>query len=295
MPRRAQSAATLDTPGRSVSAGGFLEALKILLGWTAAICLLLAAIWGAWEIERLLINDKRFVLQGPPEPGVPGHSFLVEGMRYASESQISDVFRRDFGRSIYLCPIQERRLKLMGIDWIKEASVSRIWPNRILVRLVERIPVAFVQFPAPGGSMRYGLIDSDGVMLDPQRAAKLALPVLVGMNTQSETRRREQMRRFVRLQTELGTLMEGISEIDVSDPYNLRVTVAHRERAVTLMLGDRDFEPRYRTFADHRQDVMDVVPHARVLDLRMRGRFTAVVTEAPAPPPKHPPKKEKVR
>jgi cell division protein FtsQ len=281
MARRA-SATTLDTTGRPAKAPRrFFEALKTLCNWTVAICLILFAIWGAWEIEHVLITDKRFTLEGPPEPGVASASFLVEGVRYASESQISDVFRRDFGRSIYLCPIQERRLKLLAIDWIKQASVSRIWPNRIFVKVVERIPVAFVQLPAANGSMAYGLVDSEGIMLDPQRAAKLTLPVLAGVATRSDPRRKEQIRRFSRLQTELGPMMEGISEIDVSDTHNLRVTVAYNGRAIALMLGDRDFQSRYRTFADHKQEVMEVVPNARVLDLRLRGRFTAVVTEEP--------------
>jgi hypothetical protein len=121
-------------------------------------------------------------------------------------------------------------------------------------------------------------------MLDPQRALKLTLPVLAGVSIKNKERRREQVRRLLRLQSELGALMDGISEVDVSDPHNLRVTVAYNNRALTLMLGDREFEPRYRTFADHRQDVMAVVPNARVLDMRLRGRFTAVVTEEPLEP-----------
>jgi cell division protein FtsQ len=281
----ARRASTVETTIPVTKTHGFLAAMRTAFNWAVGVCVLLAAIWCGLEIERILINDKRFTLEGPPEPGVASHAFLVDGVRYASEQQIADVFRRDFGRSIYLCPIRDRRIGLMGIDWIKEASVSRIWPNRLYVKVTERTPVAFVQLPAAEGSMAYGLVDSEGVMLDPQRAIKLTLPVLAGVTTSVDAKRREQIKRFVRLQSELGPLMEGISEIDVSDPYNLRVTVTYNGRAVTLMLGEREFEPRYRKFYDHKKEVMEVVPNARVLDLRLKHKFTAVVTEEPLPAP----------
>jgi len=282
MARRSSAAATVNVPSPGAGpAARVLRTLGNVFNWTMAVCVLIGGVWAAVQIEQFVITDKRFELQGPPEPGTRSEYFQIEGIVHASEQSVVDVFSRDFGRSIYLCPISERRLRLLGIDWIREASVSRIWPNRIFVKVVERAPVAFIQVPTADRSMAYGLVDADGVILDPQRAAKLTLPVLAGVSTKNEARRKDQIRRFLRLQKDLGPLMEGISEIDVSDLYNLRVTVTWNGRALTLMLGDRDFDPRYRTFADHEQEVMSVVPNARLLDLRLRGRFTAVVTEEP--------------
>ena len=51
----------------------------------------------------------------------------------------------------------------------------RLWPNRVLVRVAERKPVAFVTL---SGS-RYGLIDEDGVILPPA-TDRFHLPVLQG-------------------------------------------------------------------------------------------------------------------
>ena len=48
------------------------------------------------------------------------------------------------GRSVYLIPLDERRATLRTVDWVKDASVARVWPNRVVVRVAERKPVAFV-------------------------------------------------------------------------------------------------------------------------------------------------------
>jgi hypothetical protein len=88
MARRASASATIDatTPRNSIPRP-FFAAVLTAWNWAVAIVLLLAIVWGAWQIEHLLITDKRFILEGPPEPGIPSQSFLVEGVRYASESQ----------------------------------------------------------------------------------------------------------------------------------------------------------------------------------------------------------------
>ncbi len=39
----------------------------------------------------------------------------------------------------------ERRRRLLAVDWVKDASVSRRWPNRVSVNVIERRPVAFAQ------------------------------------------------------------------------------------------------------------------------------------------------------
>jgi cell division protein FtsQ len=227
-------------------------------------------------VEQLLVNDSRFTLAGPPEPGVPSDAFRVEGVINASEQQIAGVFARDFGRSVYLCPIKERRRKLLAIDWVKDASVSRMWPNHLVVRITERIPVAFVQTPAADGTMMYGLIDEDGVLLDPQRASKLPLPVLVGIpSSDTETIRRERVRRFLRLQSELGTHMVKVSEIDVSDVDNLRIVQKFDNRAITLMLGNQKYKERLETFLNNVEEIRQRMPGATTLDLRLKGRITA--------------------
>ena len=67
---------------------------------------------------------------------------------------IEAVFAEDFGRSVYLIPLSERRASLRTVDWVKDASVARFWPNRVVVGVTERKPVAFVDARAPAGVPR---------------------------------------------------------------------------------------------------------------------------------------------
>ena len=45
---------------------------------------------------------------------------------------------------------------------------------------------------------------------------------------------------------------------------------------VTLLLGDRNFDTRYRNFANHFSEIKEKLPGAATLDLRLEDRITVV-------------------
>jgi len=296
MARRSASstAATLTLPAGSPGAfTRFMLGVRTVLVWCFGIAILIGLVWGYFAVKQFIIDDPRFLLAGPPEPGVESEHFQIAGAVHASEQQITSVFLRDFGKSVYLLPLEERRRRLLAIDWVAEATVSRFWPNRIVVRIRERAPVAFVQVPAADGTLTYGLVDADGVMLDPQRATKLALPVLTGISVaDKEPLRKEKVKRFLRLQSELGSLMERVSEIDVSDVDNIRIVQVIDGHAMTLMLGNQKFLQRLQNFTDNYSEIRKRLPEATVLDLRLKDRITAVPNAGEPPDAGNPPARE---
>jgi len=244
---------------------------------------LLGIAWAYLSVEEFIVTDSRFYLAGPPDPGLPSEFFRIEGARNVTEAQVIEVFARDFNRSIYLCPLKDRRLSLMGLDWVKDASVSRFWPNRLVVRITERTPAAAIRMPAAGGTMLLSFVDVDGVLLDPRRTRQYRLPVLTGMTRkEGEASRRERMKRFLRMQAELGGYMDKISEIDVSDLDNLKAIQPFDNRALTLMLGNQSYRDRYENFLHNQEDIRKRLPYGIVLDLRLPDRITAVGSAPPA-------------
>src|SRR5580704_2394585 len=125
----------------------------------SVICvLLIASIYFFHRWEQFLIRDPRFALSGVD--GDPG-AIEIAGAAHASRSEIERVFAIDLGRSVYLLPLSDRREALREVDWVKDASIARLWPNRVVVSVHERKPVAFVTL----GSSRFALIDDEGVIL----------------------------------------------------------------------------------------------------------------------------------
>jgi cell division protein FtsQ len=224
------------------------------------------ALFALHRAEQFLIADRRFALDDPET------ALIVAGAEHASRRAIEAVFASDAGRSVYLIPINDRRMTLKTVDWIKDVTVARIWPNRLVLQISERRPVAFLTLS--GG--RVGLIDQDGVIL-PQTQDRFVLPVVTGMRASDPLpTRRERIGRLLRLMKELGETGRNISEVDVGDRDNLKIRQPYEGRFVTLLLGDSHFLIRYQNFLTHYAEIKRKLPGAATLDLRLEDRITVV-------------------
>jgi cell division protein FtsQ len=239
---------------------------RLVLGLVALGLLFAAFAAAAIRVRRFALTDAAFVLsRDRPAP------LIVEGLRYASRSKIFRIFAPDFGRSVFAAGLAERRRELLAIDWVEDCTVSRVWPDQLLVRIRERTPVAFVSFPS--GVL---LIDSYGVLLDPPAQAQFAFAVLSGIReSDSVTERREKVRTFLRIQDDMGYLMKDISEVDAADPESIRVVAQMGTRAVELLLGDTNFAKRYQNFLNHYPEIQRHSPEGTLFDLRLEDRITA--------------------
>src|SRR5258708_5928011 len=116
-------------------------------GWTLACA---GVAWGGIEVRAFLDSDPRFALKRVD----------VEGNIYAKPERIRTVFAADMGKSIFAFPLAERRLHLLAADWVRTASVTRVWPDRAVVTVTERTPVAFARMPTAGSTRHWlALID----------------------------------------------------------------------------------------------------------------------------------------
>jgi len=249
-----------------------IPAWRIAFAIAALILVALAGLFVLHRLEQFLVRDARFALNGP-DGSDDTPTLQIQGAAHASERSIAAVFEQDSGRSIYLLPLADRRNTLRTVDWVREATVLRLWPNRVLVRVTERAPVAFVTLQ----SSRFGLIDEDGVILPPA-ADRFMLPVIAGVHvSDSLAQRRERVHRMLRLTRELGPdATAKISEIDVSNLENMKITQPWDGRVVTLLLGDHDYALRYQNFVRNYPEIKRRLPDATKLDLRLEDRITVV-------------------
>lgn len=241
---------------------------RLIATFVTAAMVLSAVLFALHLIEQFLIMDPRFALGEPGDES----SLQISGAAHASRPAIQKIFADDEGASVYLIPLTERRDAVRDIPWVREASVARVWPNRVIVRVQERTPVAFVRL----NSSRFGLIDAEGVILPPA-TDRFKLPVLAGVRaSDSVVARRQGVQRMLRLTADLGDATANISEIDVSDGDNLKVSQPYDGRFLTLLLGDRNFKARYGNFLSHYSQIQQRLPGAAVLDLRLEDRITVV-------------------
>jgi len=247
--------------------------------WLVAGVLFMASTLVAWRrTEEFLIKDDRFRVPEADDLAGQSPNLIVEGIHYASASQVRHVFADDFGRSLYLVPVEKRRLQLLQIDWVENATVSKIWPNTLKAHIHERVPVAFVRLlNRRDGVSHFALIDRDGYILRPRVAAKFTLPVISGIReAEPLDNRRARVHRVLAMLKEIGSLAGQISEINVADPNDLIVSEHIDNAVLNLMLGDDNYTERLQNFLANYSEIKSKRPDATTLDLRVDGVITAV-------------------
>src|SRR5664279_2844144 len=172
------------------------ESKKVSRGFNWRLWVAVAAIGAAsvstavagFKVRQYVLTDPQFVFSSTRPDAL-----TIQGLNYTSHTKVLRVFIWDFDHSVFSIPLAERRRRLLAIDWVEDASVSRVWPDRLLVRIRERKPVAFV-------SLRTGslLIDAQGVLLGQPAQGQFSFPVLSGVREgETEAERRGHVRAFL--------------------------------------------------------------------------------------------------
>lgn len=198
-----------------------------------------------------------------------GENIELRGLRHVVRSQAMEVLGGDIGRNIFFVKLAEQKKQLEDIPWIESATLMRLLPNRIAVQISERTPVAFVQV----GS-KIHLIDAHGVVMEmPKNPTPYSFPVIVGMNdAEPLSTRAARMKIYAMLIKELdsdgGNYSKDVSEVDLSDPEDVRVTVSDPAGAVMLYLGSSNFLGRYKLYAAHAGEWRQQFQKLESVDLR---------------------------
>ena len=200
----------------------------------------------------------------------------VTGVQNASRAQVMDVVSADIRHhvNIFSVPLDERKKQLEQVPWVESATVMRLLPNRLAIQIQERTPVAFAQI----GS-KITLIDSNGVVLGmpANRQTRYSFPVIEGItDTEPLSSRAAIMKIYNRLVRELDSegaqYSHDLSEVDLSDPEDLKVMANTAGTAVTIHLGSSDFLTRYKLYVTHIAEWRQQFQNLQSVDLRYEGQ-----------------------
>jgi cell division protein FtsQ len=262
VPRRGSLRGRFGTLRRSMVGRVFLV--------VAALLLLTAVAVGVSAVRYLVLHDPRFVLSTSDD-------IEVEGNAHLTRAQVLSVFAADLERNIFRMSLAERRADLERLPWVQHATVMRLLPDHVRVEIRERTPVAFVR-----QGTQIGLVDAGGVLLDmpPEDAGdpRYSFPVLTGIGAEdpqsTRAARVDIYRQFMKELDGSGQkLSNSISEVDVSNPEDVKALVANDGTDILVHFGDADFLARYNEFEEHLPQWKQQYPRLASADMRYEGQI----------------------
>lgn len=253
----------------SVRRGSLPKKTANRLKWVA-LALVLMAILGAAGLGLYQYGEHswRFRIDSSDQ-------IEVAGAEHVAHAQIMEVMGGDIGRNIFFVPLAQRKQQLEQIPWVESASVMRFVPNRLRIEIHERTPVAFARI----GS-HISLIDAGGTLMElaPGGKHKYSFAVIAGMNAgEPLSTRAARMKNYNALVRELDSsgahYSQELSEVDISDPEDVKVIAADSNGEVLVHLGSGSYLQRYKTYVTHVQQWRQQFDKLESVDLRYDGQI----------------------
>jgi len=238
---------------------------KKLIGW-AGIVLANGLIAGGIVVAALEASAK---LLGGPEFAI--ETFRVERTKRASLSGIeARLAHRYAGRNIFSVNLYEIE-RLATLDpWVRAASVKRVLPGTIRVRVTERRPVAVALIEGAAH-----LVDGEGYVIGPTGTGADNLPVLSGLRGLENDELAATLQRGVtmleRLSTRAPMFTKRLSELNFSEPTHIAVrTIGGGPR---LLLDPEMIERNVSRWLDLGQAIRNRAGALDYVDLRWSQRI----------------------
>ena len=254
---RGQKRVPVRRGGLPRKAASRVKILLILLCIGIAVALL----WIA--LQRYGTGSWRFRLDS-------SDNISISGTNNVSRTQVRNVMASDIDRNVFFVPLEERKKQLEQIPWVQSASVMRLLPSRLKIDITERTPMALVEI----GS-HIALIDANGVIMElpPGHATKYSFPVVVGISDSDPLSTRvAHMKIYSQFTKELdssgGHYSADISDVDLSDPYDIKATVTDPHGAVLVHLGPANFLEHFKVYIAHVQEWRSQFHKLESVDLR---------------------------
>ena len=251
--------------GRILVIGGFVA----VFGLAIAICV---------AVHSFFMTDARFRIE-------TASSIQVLGNSQVTRPELLSVFGSDIGRNIFHVPLVQRRAELEQLPWVDHATVMRLLPNQLRVAVTERVPVAFVR-----AGNQIGLVDKQGVLLDMppamMAAKRYSFPVVTGITEQqSPEERASRMRLYADFMSALnstgGAASAQLSEVDLSDPEDVRVLMPSAGSDLLVHFGSDEFAARWQRLEEKLPGWRQQYPRLAGIDLRYQ-RQTVLEMARPA-------------
>jgi len=197
----------------------------------------------------------------------PRYSLKLVTVRDLKRLEAEDILARiqlntEGSTNIFAVDLDDVRARVEQMEWVHHATVQRVLPDQIVIRVVERVPIGVARIHG-----RMYEFDAEAAILDPDQSPLLELPVLVELSEKDTESNLRKIGMYNKTIADLGS--EGILQILV-DSSN-EVSIVRNEDPLIVKLGVVDFKERWGRYLALKASNGSEFEGAVRVDLRFRN------------------------
>jgi len=170
----------------------------------------------------------------------------VRGLKELTEKDVLTLVKIKPGQNILAVNVDVLSRRVAVNPWIKNVYVGREFPNRIVVDVRERNPIALVKQAGD-----FYLMDSEGIIFKKMsQGDEVDLAIITGINVQDKTKSKLLSDTLSLLKvfsgSNLYSFLGAISEAHIDEVFGLSLLT---DKGLYLKMGMEDFEKKLRKLA----------------------------------------------
>ncbi len=191
-------------------------------------------------------------------------SISVSGLHRVSENEILARVGYTPGTNVLRVNLEETRVAVEEILWVRHATIQRVWPNEIVISLVERHPVALARI-----SSEIFQVDIEGVVLSPDALTESDAPILDGLHADDPGGNATKIQIYTEIVEAIGE--SYLSEVHVAESGE--VSVVPTDHPIVIDLGLTSHRDRWEKYVGLSARIQEDFPDAFRVDLRFRDQI----------------------
>ncbi len=187
----------------------------------------------------------------------------VSGLHRVSENEIFARVGYAPGTNVLQVNLEETRKAVEEILWVRHATIQRVWPNEIVISLVERQPIALARI-----NSEIYQVDIEGVVLSPDVLTEINAPILDGLHVGDPEGNEIKIDIYREIVEAIGE--SNLSEVHVGESGE--VSVVPTENPILIDLGLTSHRDRWEKYVGLSVRIHEDYPDAFRVDLRFRDQ-----------------------
>jgi len=179
------------------------------------------------------------------------HNVDVVGTSRTSAEEIEGLVRRGASRTgVWRADLSALSAEISRLPGVRRAVITRVLPDRLRVRITERVPIAVVRTTAG----HFVWVDEDGVALGEMKTTDQMPPFFIrGWNEEGTSdagkENGERVQKYLEAVREWQAvgLAERVSEINLIDVHDVRAQLTGKDSDIEVRLGSQDLGQRLKT------------------------------------------------
>jgi cell division protein FtsQ len=220
----------------------------------SAVAVLSVVAYTGYTITHYMRTSPRFAVR---TVSVMGLNRVEEGhvLRQAGLKGSANVFSVD---------LESVRERVEGLKWVRFATVQRLLPDTIAIKIVERTPVGLARIR--GEIFQF---DAQAELLNRDRGAGADFPILHGLTFDDAEMNEKKVDLYLQIMKDLHGKDE-LSEIQIDDAFEVSVISQHESVLVTL--GADHFRDRWGQYLQLRTRIQTEYPDTVQVDFRFKNQ-----------------------